>query len=138
MIPIKEYILEERQKQELSEILKNISKNEFFIKLLQDNDYEYTLKKFPSRDDLINGLCDYVCYFIYNQYNNKYKYYCLTNGWDVHWIIFDPFDKLYKDGYDYKGKSKYQNLHWYKQLNDKKNFKLEEMIPEPLPLSIGR
>lgn len=118
----------------LSNVLKNISKNKEFIKLLNEYGYEYTLDDYHSKEELIDGLCDYVCYFIYNAYGDKYKYYNLSDGTSAHWVIFDPNDKLYKDGYDYKGKSDYKDLKWYKNYikNNISGYKIElsEEIPE--------
>ena len=117
MMTLKEYIYESSNTNELSDVLKNISTNKDFIKLLNDNDYEYSINDAPTREELIDGLCDFVDYYIYSIYKNKYIYYNLSNGHYAHWIVYDPNDKLYKDGYDYKGKSNWKQLYWYKQLN---------------------
>ena len=84
----------------------------------------------PSRDELIDGLCDYVQYFIYISYGNKFKYYSINNGHNAHNVIFDPSDNLYKDGYDYKGKSDFEDLHWYKKNHQNGNYELEEVEPQ--------
>ena len=131
MKDIKEYINESSNINELSNILKNISTDKDFIKLLNDNEYEYSMEDTPKRNELIDGLCDFVDYYIYSKYKNKYIYYNLSNGHYAHWVIYDPEDRLYKDGYDYKGKSNWQDLHWYKQLNNsaQTNIKLEKATP---------
>lgn len=133
MINLIDYI-NENNEIKLSNVLKNISKNKEFIKLLNKYGYEYTLDNYPSKEELIDGLCDYVCYFIYNIYGDKYKYYNLSDGAAAHWVIFDPYDKLYKDGCDYKGKSDYKDLKWYKNYikNNISGYKIElsEEIPE--------
>ncbi len=118
----------------LSKVLKNIGKNKDFIKLLNEYDYEYSITDYPSKDELINGLCDCVQYFIYKEYGNAFKYYSINNGYNAHKIIFDPSDNLYKDGYDYKGKSNFKDLYWYKKIKDQYdnygNYNLEEVKPQ--------
>ena len=131
MMSLKEYIYESSNINELSDVLKNISTNKDFIKLLNDNDYEYSINDAPKREELIDGLCDFVDYYIYSIYKNKYIYYNLSNGHYGHWIVYDPNDKLYKDGYDYKGKSNWKQLYWYKQLD--KSIQIEIKKEEATP-----
>ena len=114
---------------DLSTVLKNISKNKDFIKLLNEYDYEYSMTDRPSKDELINGLCDCVQYFIYVNYGDEFKYYNISNGHSAHNVIFDPSDNLYKDGYDYKGKHDFKDLHWCKK-NQNGNYELEEVEPQ--------
>lgn len=131
MKSINEYIYESSNTNELSNILKNISTNKDFIKLLNDNDYEYSINDAPKKEELIDGLCDFVDYYIYSIYKNKYIYYNLSNGHYAHWIVYDPEDKLYKDGYDYKGKSNWKQLYWYKQLD--KSIQIEIKKEKAIP-----
>jgi len=117
---------------ELSNILKCLPTNKEFIELLSSEGYDYTLKDHPSKEDLIDGLCDYVDYFIYLKYKDKYEYYNISGNDLAHWIILDPEDNLYKDGYNYKGKSDWKQLKWFKKLPqiDQLRQKIEKMTPE--------
>ena len=117
---------------ELSKFLKDIEKNKDFIKFLNDYDYEYTISEPPTKDELIDGLCDYVAYYAYTQFGDKYKYINLSDGTFAHYCIYDPTDKKYKDGVDFNGKAKWKDLTWYKNSNSpwKGNIEETEEIPE--------